>query len=43
MTGWSMLAVVGLGAMGGYMAARMLAAGFAPTALVTSRHPSSVS
>jgi 2-dehydropantoate 2-reductase len=32
------IAVVGLGAMGGYMAARMLAAGFAPTALVTPRH-----
>ena len=31
-------AVVGLGAMGGYMAARMLAAGLAPVALVTPRH-----
>lgn len=32
------IAVVGLGAMGGYMAARMLAAGVAPVALVTRRH-----
>ena len=31
-------AVVGLGAMGGYMAARMLAAGLEPVALVTARH-----
>jgi len=32
------IAVVGLGAMGGYMAARMLAADLAPVALVTRRH-----
>ncbi len=32
------VAVVGLGAMGGYIAARMLEAGLAPTALVTRRH-----
>jgi 2-dehydropantoate 2-reductase len=32
------IAVEGLGAMGGYMAARMLAAGLAPVALVTRRH-----
>lgn len=32
------IAVVGLGAMGGYMAARMLAAGLEPVALVTPRH-----
>ena len=32
------IAVVGLGAMGGYVAARMLAAGLAPVALVTRRH-----
>ncbi|MGE0800781.1 MAG: 2-dehydropantoate 2-reductase [Lautropia sp.] len=32
------IAVVGLGAMGGYIAARMLAAGLAPAALVTPRH-----
>ena len=31
-------AVVGLGAMGGYMAARMLAAGIETAALVTPRH-----
>ncbi len=31
-------AVVGLGAMGGYMAAKMLAAGLEPVALVTNRH-----
>ena len=32
------IGVVGLGAMGGYVAARMLAAGLAPVALVTRRH-----
>ena len=32
------IAVVGLGAMGGYMAAGMLAAGLSPVALVTRRH-----
>lgn len=32
------IAVVGLGAMGGYMAARMLAGGLSPVALVTRRH-----